>query len=245
MQPTEWDKTIKKLLDKRTVQPSENAWEKLSVQLSEKGIKRSNNYHLYGVAAGIACMIFLSALYFGTYVPEDRQLPASGPVQMPDSKIMPRELVAQPGEQSSASSVTATETVYGDQSTSAPENLPPIEATPLADTLDFGNPDEQSLAALPSEEALIQNKIDEVVAQVSAREKEEGELADSEVEELLRAAQQEILLSQNTRSGQSVDAMVLLSEVETELNRSFRDQIFEKLKAGYLKVRTAVADRNN
>jgi len=39
--------------------------------------------------------------------------------------------------------------------------------------------------------------------------------------------------------------MALLTEVEGELDQSFRDQIFEKLKSGFLKVRTAVADRNN
>ena len=31
---------------------------------------------------------------------------------------------------------------------------------------------------------------------------------------------------------------------EDELDESFRDQIFDALKSGYLKLRTAVADRN-
>ena len=35
-----------------------------------------------------------------------------------------------------------------------------------------------------------------------------------------------------------------LTEVEDELDQSFRDQIFDSLKEGFLKVRTAVADRN-
>jgi hypothetical protein len=37
----------------------------------------------------------------------------------------------------------------------------------------------------------------------------------------------------------------LLSDVEDELNRSLRDQLFEKLKEGYQKVRTAVVYRND
>ncbi|NNK21468.1 MAG: hypothetical protein HKP07_09175, partial [Flavobacteriaceae bacterium] len=41
-----------------------------------------------------------------------------------------------------------------------------------------------------------------------------------------------------------VDALALLADVEEEVNRSFRDQLFEKLKDGYLKVRTAIAYRN-
>jgi hypothetical protein len=38
--------------------------------------------------------------------------------------------------------------------------------------------------------------------------------------------------------------MALLNQAETELDLSVRDQLFEALKSGYLKVRTAVADRD-
>ncbi len=72
-----------------------------------------------------------------------------------------------------------------------------------------------------------------------------GQLADAAVEQLLRDARQEILAERSARQQTTVDAMALLSEVETDLDRSFRDQIFEKLKAGYTRVRTAIADRNN
>ena len=44
---------------------------------------------------------------------------------------------------------------------------------------------------------------------------------------------------------ETVDAMALLAEAETEMDQTFREQLFIKLKNGFNKVRTAVADRNN
>ena len=70
------------------------------------------------------------------------------------------------------------------------------------------------------------------------------EVTDAEVDSLLRAAQRQILTDKLFADSGSVDAMSLLAEVEDELDESFRDQIFDALKSGYLKLRTAVADRN-
>jgi hypothetical protein len=42
-----------------------------------------------------------------------------------------------------------------------------------------------------------------------------------------------------------VEAIALLNQAEDELDQSFRDHIFEALKDGFFKVRTAVASRND
>jgi outer membrane protein assembly factor BamA len=91
---------------------------------------------------------------------------------------------------------------------------------------------------------LIAQKVEEVVAQVEILENAQQDVTDAEVDSLLRAAQRQILTDKLFSDGGSVDAMSLLAEVEDELDESFRDQIFDALKSGYLKLRTAVADRN-
>jgi acyl carrier protein len=95
----------------------------------------------------------------------------------------------------------------------------------------------------PSEE-IIHEKIAEIVAQVEVLEKENSTVTDAEIDSLLRNAQRQILEDKMFRKDRSVDAMALLADVEDELDRSFRDEIFDALKDGFLKVRTAVADRN-
>jgi hypothetical protein len=91
----------------------------------------------------------------------------------------------------------------------------------------------------------IDTKIAEVLAQVQAMEKLNGGVSDAEIDSMLRAAQKELEVESRIRYAASVDALALLSDVEDELNRSLRDQLFEKLKEGYQKVRTAVVYRND
>jgi len=94
------------------------------------------------------------------------------------------------------------------------------------------------------EEKLINAKVAEVLAKVAIME-QSSTVTDEEVDSLLQQAQHDILKQKLFRTDASVDAMALLTEVEDELDQSFRDQIFNSLKAGFIKVRTAVADRNN
>jgi len=88
---------------------------------------------------------------------------------------------------------------------------------------------------------MINAKISEMIAQVNLIE----DVSDAEVDSLLRLAQKEILKEKIYRNNGSVDAMALLTEAEDELDQSFRDRIFLKLKDGFFKARTAIASRNN
>ena len=94
------------------------------------------------------------------------------------------------------------------------------------------------------QDLIIDNKISEIVAQVSLIELDSEGVTDAEVDSLLTSAQRELLADKNFRQGSAVDANLLLADVEVELDKSFRDQVFDKLKQGFIKVRTAVADRN-
>ena len=94
-------------------------------------------------------------------------------------------------------------------------------------------------------ELRIDQKIAEVVAQVEFLEDNKEDVTDAEVDSLLRNAQEDLMAERAMQDEQGVDATALLAGVEDELNESFRDQVFERLKNGFVKVRTAVADRNN
>ncbi|MBT8311926.1 MAG: hypothetical protein HKP23_03715, partial [Flavobacteriaceae bacterium] len=95
------------------------------------------------------------------------------------------------------------------------------------------------------EDVFIQEKITEVVAEVRLLELNNEALTEAEVDSLLRKAQNELLKERLFKTDNTVDAVALLNEVETELDQSSRDQIFDRLKTGFMKVRTALADRNN
>ena len=89
-------------------------------------------------------------------------------------------------------------------------------------------------------------KVEEVVAQIEAMHDTNSHLTDAEIDSLLNNAQQEIanqkIFDEQTNT---VNAMALLENVEQDLDRTFRDKVFEKLKDSYKNIRTAYANRNN
>lgn len=98
---------------------------------------------------------------------------------------------------------------------------------------------------LTKDSLLIDQTVEAVVAEVKLLEKNNHSVTAEEIDNLLRIAQRDIanrrILNSNT---QKIDATALLNDVETELERSFRDKVFDALGKGYHKVRTAVAERN-
>ena len=102
-----------------------------------------------------------------------------------------------------------------------------------------------ALAPLSKEAAFEELKVEEIVAEVKKLEATDGAATPEEIDALLAQAQREIATNRilNSSSG-TVDAAALLLDVEIELERSFRDRVFDALGDGYKKIRTAVVERN-
>ena len=84
----------------------------------------------------------------------------------------------------------------------------------------------------------------EIVVQVINLDKEL--VKDQEIESLLERAQKEIALNRfNEESPKVVDANSLLQNVETDLELSFRDKMFNTIIYSYEAVKTAVVERND
>ncbi len=96
------------------------------------------------------------------------------------------------------------------------------------------------------EERFVETKVDEVVATIQGIQKVKNTVTVEEIDALLAQAQRDIATHRILNSGnEKIDAMALLHDVETELERSFRNRVFDALGAGFNKVRSAVAQRNN
>ena len=64
------------------------------------------------------------------------------------------------------------------------------------------------------------------------------------MEEMLNTARRD-LQTQRILKSPKVDATALLQDVEWELEKSFRDKVFDALGEGFRKIRTAVIERND
>lgn len=78
----------------------------------------------------------------------------------------------------------------------------------------------------------------------SLKKEENGTVTDAEVNELLAEAAREISQQRNFYNRGKVDADALLADVESEIDQSFRREVFEMLKDGFQKARTAIVSRN-
>src|SRR5690606_35721698 len=94
------------------------------------------------------------------------------------------------------------------------------------------------------ENYLVEDKVDEVVASIKTMQKNNSEVTAEEVEILLLNARRNIEANRMRQTPQ-LDAVSLLEEVEWELDKSFRDRVFDALGDGFQKLRVAIAERND
>ena len=243
-----FENRIKEAFEKRTIAPSKNGWEAIKNQLGEEEVGRKRGYVWYAVAAGFIGIVLLSVFFT-----KQSEIIESDPIQV---VTVPAEKNEQPIEINNslvpAEGNVLVQTAAEDKKPAParvekrpikkePINEPEVIVANLSADKEQNNDD----IITNLEEKGIENKIAEVVAMVAALEETNGLVSDAEVDAMLRQAQNELFAEQIIVGGEHIDANALLAAVEDELNRSLRDQLFEKLKDGYLKVKTAVAYRNN
>ncbi|QCW99028.1 hypothetical protein FGM00_02430 [Aggregatimonas sangjinii] len=250
MAPNKFEKHIKKQLEEREIAPSSNAWERLSEQLDATAPpSKKSNVFWYGVAASFIGVLIVSVLYFGSGRPA-----AGTDIQIVDTYKEANEIetITTDARESKNEEVVVENDRVAEQPSTVVKSLDinQVQATKnktasvseIENTQDVVVKKTKAPKDLKSE--IIEAKIIEIVAAADSLELGNTALTNAEVDSLLRNAQEELLRDKMFAQNGSVDAMALLAEVEDELDKTFRDQIFDSLKEGFFKVRTAVADRN-
>lgn len=243
MAPSKFEKHIKKELEEREITPSVHAWERLSEKLETTAPQpKKKGYFWYGIAASFIGILIVSIAYFNSEinieVPDAKFTDTTEEVievkSIPDSKIA-NEMKDAVVEQTKKKKLTTT---------NLNENQAAVTRNEMISLKEIQSVNEAQKSVNNFEEEIINTKILQIVATVDSIEQHSAALTNAEVDNLLRIAQEEILRDKLINQNGSVDAIALLTEAENELDKSFRDQVFDSLKSGFLKVRTAVADRN-
>lgn len=249
METDKFEKHIKTKLQEREIQPSANAWSKIASELNDDDAKKKPVYLWMGIAASVVVLVGIAMFYFGgnteaTKIPAEivdiekehtlKEVPVKDVLPIGKEEV---EVVAHSENETSIEKVVEEENIL----------IKEKEPLVLKDAIEVAVnqvPTSTSVEKLVVTDDIINSKVADVIAQVTVLE-QNSTVTDAEVDSLLKRAQDEILRDKIFNKDKSVDAMALLTEVEDELDQSFRDQIFDSLKAGFIKVRTAVADRNN
>lgn len=247
MEPTKFENHIKETLKGSEIKPSEAAWHKIKGQIKNDYRPKRTGYFKYGIAAGFIGILILSVLYFTTNdvtLNQEVQVATKPSIPFVDKEKEELLKAAVPEEESVIVAVEDPNVADEEKSVAVPKKESKRELV-ISEDAKLANADELQNNASEGSNEEIDTKIAEVLARVNALEINNKELTDLEVDSLLRQAQKEILTKNLLNSDNTVNPLTLLSQVEEELDQSFRDQIFEKLKSGYNKVRTAVAVRND
>jgi hypothetical protein len=249
METDKFEKHIKSQFKDREIQPSENAWEKISSELNSNTSKKKPVYLWMGIAASVMVLIGIALFYFNgsddvneiqfevvdTYNKEALEEKKSTE-SVPFLEKEPEAVVKNDVEKINSGVAKKQESIKNKEIITVEDE---IEVASVERAVPEKKGDELEIS-----DDIINTKVAGIVAQLDVLE-QYSTVTDAEVDSLLKMAQQEILREKIFKTDKSVDALALLTEVEGELDQSFRDQIFNSLKASFIKVRTTVADRNN
>lgn len=260
MEPMKFEDNIREKLQEREIEPSKDAWKKLDAQLQTSREKSSNRSIWFAVAASFIGILIIASFLFKDEV-ITLQNTTDLVIENTDEFDNKKEILFSDEEtkniRTKESKIVENTTQKENQLTINESAIIPKNTSDIAKTSDNSVKKsiqkkyiEKSETNKPIEDTnenlFIDLKVIEVVAQVKSLQKEKERVSNEEINALLLKAQWDIQ-TQKIINGKfkKVDATALLYEVESELEKSFRDQVFEALGDGFEKVRTAVVERNN
>ena len=244
MGPNKIEKQFREKLNSREIQPSAQAWDRLDAMLSiaeEKKTKRSFGW-LY-IAASILVLLTVGMFLFtqknndiepqnnvvGTEIKKDTVQNSTYKIQTPrleqkqNNEAVASSEVHQRTEKSQA---TSNKSIINQKTT--------INQIIKDKVIEFQNSTDVALKDLPKiekrKEIIIENKKDINV------KSDEVLLAD-----LDKTSKQ----VSNQKSSVKVDAKSLLSQVDGEVEYTFREKVLNKMNKNYKEIKVALANRNN
>ena len=254
MEPNKLENQIREKLHSREIQPSAQAWNRLDAMLSEAEEKKTRRpFGFLFIAASITILLTVGMLFFtqngpeiqpkdevvGTEVKKDSvaKIPNSK-FQIPKTEGNQTVVSNQPTTNNQRVSISTREQSSNGRSNqkSAIKNQQSSNQNLLI------NRDKEIEYLINSSDIALKDlpKISMGSQVISGSNKEV--ISD---EELLAGLENLAKQSANKKSNIKVDAKNLLSQVDGELELTFREKVIKKVTKKYKEVKVALANRNN
>lgn len=248
MAPHKLDNKIKKVFEKRTIEPSKESWETLNERLNQNSKKSSKRlFYILGFAATFIGVLLFVTLIFKTETSE----------VIVDTNEVSTEIKTV--ENNNENNKVDKEKLQQDEIVAPTESLHQnkIAKKPVVDNANTQLNSVKSNSAIIKEQRLetlqgntMQNTVAVVGESNVIQEKQvaitnEGVIfSTQETDSLLAAAQQKIASQQQNDSPKILDYNGLLNEVEDDLEETLRDKMLKTVKSSYYTVKSVVAERN-
>ncbi|MBU2939907.1 hypothetical protein KO494_10185 [Lacinutrix sp. C3R15] len=258
MAPIKFEENIKEKLEKRTLEPSANAWASLERQLHADAKKQNKTkFWWFGIAASIVGILFVTQQFVNynnansgvsTTVVEMEKEVLTNSVKTPLIIKKSQEIVQETLKESAKENIievnknsqTITNTTVKRNRKEKQQAVVAVakkqeEETPR--TLNNLVPDIEETVAVTTNIMDASTKDETQIATLKTSE--------SEIESLLAAATKKIQLTDtHAVKSVSVNANTLLEAVETEMPPSLRTQLFKVIEKNFKTATTAVTTRN-
>lgn len=257
MEPNKFEKHIKDTLEKRTIQPTKDAWNQLENKLNASTNQQKSNYFMWiGIAASIVGVLLVVSQFFNSnqtdniepvIVNNPKVETQDEPIQIAVEKIDDNKQ-NQASEKSDSKVKPTVITKTPVLKAHLKEEQPIASSEPVVSDKDIvpEPPKINHVEIKQNKLSFEDEKIQDVIAQVQSLKDQNKTVTDAEIEALLQQAQKDIRQQQMYDENTGVvDARLLLEDVETDLDQSFREKAFEALKANFNFIKTAVAKRND
>lgn len=256
MAPNKFEESIKNKLEQRTIQPSSYVWAKLENRLVASKKKHKNKTIFWiGLAASVVGILLIASQFFNE-VPLEKSTPVL--VVIPEvneqnnhTEVAVEESNVEERMNTQEHPTTAIQTAQVAVKPTITSEIKPEVLVAVTNEVEIAENSFQEQEAQPVELQLQnlsfeEQKIQQVIAQVQILKDHDTAISEADLEALLAQAQNEIVQEKLNRENYGiVDARLLLQDVEADLDRTFRDKVFEALKANFNFVKTAVAQRND
>lgn len=258
MAPIKLEDNIREKFETREIKPSVEVWKKLEEKLDSAQPKKKGKVFYYAAASLVGILILTSVFITrngldvnNKVVEEKIQLNQTElQTEIVPEKINSEEIVSEDknseklnSEEKQKSNSEEVKAIPPIKS-SIDEKIESKETIANISNEEMKKPVIKENLTISEEEKIISDKVNEVVSSVKKLQENNTEVTITEVEKLLNNARRDIQ-AQRILNNPKVDATALLRDVEWELDKSFRDKVFEALGEGFQKVRTAIAERND
>ncbi len=226
MEPNKLENKMREKLNKRTIQPSANAWDRLDAMLSVTEQKPKRNFKWLSIAAVFVGFTLIGIFILNKEKSIENVIP-SNPIVLENETEKVENLIEIGKVNTISSEENQKEVVLINQSKK--------------------KMDEQPIAINPKKEFLLDNhsKKEEVIVENQSKEAINKYVnAKSLLAEIETGEKFEIpTLSKNPSV--KVDANALLSSAEKEVEETFRDKVIQSINKKYNSVKSTLANRNN
>ncbi|AJR04808.1 hypothetical protein [Siansivirga zeaxanthinifaciens] len=248
MESNNFENKIKETLENRSIQPSAQAWDKLSNRLDSAATKPNNKtFWWLGIAASIIGVLFVVSIFFKNENSTNKIVVT--PVEDVKESVAPEAMDAN-------SFIEDKLDIVEDKTASSVETFQNDKQVPSQvlshndnENMELANQSESTNKDIKAPQEVLSfedKKIQEVVAKIADLKSHNVPITEADIDALLLEAQNEIRLQKsNNQVAGTIDPLELLQDVEADLNQSFRSKVLEAIKASYGTVKTAVAQRND